>query len=202
MLIKNLYCLFLLVFILFSHQAVGQFAKGDLLLGGGFGFSTLRHSSSYNDPILTQFNIHLEPQIERFISARSSIGVVPHINLYWGNGFSTNYSGIGGGMGLFFRRYFSITDKFLVFVQPTATYLKDTEIGYESGHHRFLLSVIPGAAYRFNNRWMVELRLGGITQEWRKNDIGTENEQSIRQFDFGIQTNSTLGLFYIISKKP
>jgi hypothetical protein len=199
---KNLFCLISLFFILFAHQAVGQFTKGDILLGGGIGFYSLRYSADHHDEPITQLNIDLQPKTALFLGSRSAIGLIPNINLSWSISNAYTFKRHAGGMGLFFRRYFPFSDNLLAFVQPTATYLKNTDFDRELGHDRFLLSVIPGAAYKFNNRWMVELTLGGITQEWRNNDIGSDNEQNISQFSFDIQANSTLGLIYIISKKP
>ena len=199
MLIKNLYCLFLLAFTLFAHQAMGQFTKGDVMLGGSFDIDVSRNSNSTSTFSYTY--VSLDPQIGRFVNSRSAIGVMPSLYFNWSTPDSPDSFRSGGGMGVFYRRYFKISEKVLAFVQPTTTYLRDFR--GQSGFNRFRISVIPGAAYRFNNRWMAELNLGGITQEWRKDGIGMEYEGNINQFSFNLITNSTLGLFYLIpAKKP
>ncbi|WP_158856086.1 hypothetical protein [Lunatibacter salilacus] len=197
MLSKYSYCLLLFIFTLFAHQTMAQFTKGEVLLGGSFGFGVSRHSSSTFTN--SQTNLSLQPQIGRFMSSRSAVGIMPTLYLSWYTPESPDSFRSSGGMGLFFRRYFKISDKVLAFVQPTATYL--TGFGSEPGHNQFRISVNPGAAYRFNSRWMAELNLGGIAQEWRKDGIGMDNELTVNQFSFNILTNSNLGLFFIISAK-
>jgi hypothetical protein len=194
---KNSVFLLVLLFTIFTQQTMAQFAKGEIMLGGSFGFDASRNSSSTFTN--GQTNISLQPQIGRFMSSRSAVGIIPTLYLSWFTPESPDSFKSSGGMGLFFRRYFKISDKVLAFFQPTATYL--TGFGSEPGHNQFRISVNPGAAYRFNSRWMAELNLGGIAQEWRKSEIGMENELTVNQFSFNILTNSNLGLFYIISAK-
>lgn len=167
------------------------------MLGGSFGFDASKNASSTFTN--GQTNISLQPQIGRFMSSRSAMGIIPTLYLSWYTPDSPDRFRSSGGMGFFFRRYFKISDNVLAFVQPTATYL--TGFGSEPGHNQFRISVNPGAAYRFNSRWMAELNLGGIAQEWRKSGIGMENELTVNRFSFNILTNSNLGLFYIISAK-
>jgi hypothetical protein len=197
--LKYAYYLFLFIFTLFSHHTMAQFTKGEVMLGGSFGFGITGHSGSSVSSSHTYLS--LQPQIGRFMSSRSAIGLIPTLYMSWYTPESPDRFKSGGGMGLFFRRYFKISDKVLAFVQPTAAYL--TDFGYEPGHNQFRISVNPGAAYRFNSRWMAELNLGGIAKEWRKSGIGMENELTVNQFSFNILTNSNLGLFYLISvRKP
>ena len=193
----------LLIFVLGISGAYAQFDKGDLFVGGNFGFS-INNNESSNPSSSTQYSINLNPNLGYFISDRSAIGVIPQISFFKSTTTTSTDTKItrkdvSGGIGLFYRRYFPVIDNFYIFLEPRAIFNMDL-VGNESPNY-FGVSLMPGASYKISNKWMVEANFGGIAYNTTYGDIWTNQAYNNSRFSFDLITANSIGIIYFINQK-
>ncbi|MBD3627159.1 hypothetical protein [Cyclobacterium sp.] len=198
---KHLFLLFILVFGI--SNAFAQFNKGDKFAGGSFGLS-VNTSEIIAQSNLSEFSIHLNPNFGFFVSESAAIGLIPQIN--FSRSTSTNVNGgksttnsLSGGMGVFYRKYFTVAENFFLFFEPGAVYTG--AIKRDDGFNNFSLSISPGAAYKISPKWMVEATLGGLLYTRSLNQLGTDQENINSQFAFDFITTNSIGIIYFFKQK-
>lgn len=188
------YCLFALVVALSVQDAFAQFHKGDKFIGGGLSFE-VRRSQIFP----TTTHLGLQPQLGVFLSANDAIGITPILSINWAqSGHASRHS---GGLSVFYRRYFSLSEKLYAHVGPSISYV--TNLSSDYPHSDFAISLSPGLAYRLNDRWMFDVSLGGISYSRSKvqNDIGDEIKYGYFRANFS--SDSIVSIIYLFpSKKP
>lgn len=198
---KHLFLIF--IFVSGFSNAFAQFNIGDKFVGGSFGLS-INTSEIIAQSNISEFNIHLNPNFGFFVSESAAIGLIPQIN--FSRRSSTNVNGgesktnsLSGGMGVFYRKYFTVVDNFYLFFEPRAVYIGS--IIRDDGFSNFSLSISPGAAYRISPRWMVEASLGGLLYTRSLNQSGTDQENINSRFAFDLITTNSIGIIYFFKQK-
>ncbi|NHE59903.1 outer membrane beta-barrel protein [Cyclobacterium plantarum] len=198
---KHLFLLF--IFVSGISNAFAQFNKGDKFAGGSFGLS-INTSEVIAQSNNSNFSIHLNPNLGFFVSESAAIGLIPQIN--FSRSTSTNVNGgksttnsLSGGMGVFYRKYFTVAENFSLFFEPRAVYTG--AIIRDDGFNNFSLSISPGAAYRISSKWMVEATLGGLLYSRSLDQLGTDQESSDSRFAFDLITTNSVGLIYFFKQK-
>lgn len=194
--------LFLLIFVSGFTNAFAQFNKGDWFVGGSFGlsFNTSKLSIHRNT---SDFNINLDPSLGYFFSESAAIGFVPQISfntssvsdVNTGN-YSTNK--VSGGMGIFYRKYFTVADKFYLFFEPRLMYIGSNMQDEDFRYVR--LSISPGAAYRISPKWMVEASLGGLLYSRSVYSSGFDQESKDSRLSFDLITTNSIGIVYFFKQ--
>ncbi|GEO22370.1 outer membrane beta-barrel protein [Cyclobacterium qasimii] len=197
------HCLLLLFFISGISSAFAQFDKGDLYVGGNFGLSIDTRESS-NPGSSSQYSINLNPNLGYFISDRSVIGVIPQVS-FFRSATTTSMNtkiiseNVKGGIGLFYRRYFPVIDNFYLFLEPKAMFNRTFK--GENNPNYLGFSLAPGASYRINGKWMVEMTLGGLVYNYTYTNSGTNQEYDDKRIAFDLITANSIGIVYFINQK-
>lgn len=194
--------LLFLIFISGISSAFAQFNQGDKFAGGSFGFSltTSKITSQRNS---SDFNINLNPSLGYFFSESAAIGFVPQISYVRSsvsevNSEKYNTNRLSGGMGVFYRKYFTVADKFYLFFEPRVMYIGSI---IQDEDFRYLnMSISPGAAYRLSPKWMVEATLGGF--QYTRSFYGSEPDLETKdsRFTFDLITTNSIGIVYFIKQ--
>jgi hypothetical protein len=178
---KHFYLLLFFFAIVLCSQA--QIKKGDILLGGNFGFST----SSSNPSNGKQSNFNVSPHIGKAVQDNLVVG----INLIYGHNSSSNMSytskGDFYGAGIFVRKYKYLGSGFSVFMEGGlgGTYNKQDNInptGYTSNKtktYSINAHFDPGVAYAISKRVQVETGF---------QDLVTANYSHSKNTDYDIST--------------
>ncbi|WP_339924292.1 outer membrane beta-barrel protein [uncultured Cyclobacterium sp.] len=195
--------LLLLFFISGVSTAFAQFDKGDLFVGGNFGFS-INTTENSNPGRSTYLAINLSPNLGYFISDLSVIGINPQVNFYRNKNITSSNekissNSVSGGIGLFYRRYFPVVDNFYLFLEPKASY--NSSFDEENKPKSFGFSLSPGASYKISPKWMVEAALGGLVYHKSYNSSGTNQGYDDSRFAFDLISTNSIGIVYFINQK-
>ncbi|MDN3688353.1 outer membrane beta-barrel protein [Cyclobacterium jeungdonense] len=194
--------LLILIFVSGFSNAFAQFNRGDWFAGGSFGlsFNTSELSAQRNS---SDFNINLDPNLGYFISESAAIGFVPQISFSRSSVSDVNMENsstnrLSGGMGIFYRKYFTVADKFHLFFEPRLMYIGSNLEGEDFRYLR--LSISPGAAYRISPKWMVEASLGGLLYSRSVYSSGSDQESKDSRFTFDLITTNSIGIVYFFKQ--
>lgn len=110
--------------LLFAQHSQAQIEKGNILLGGAIGFT------NYEVPVTNVGNSkhpfsNLTLQVGSFIQDNKVIGVIAHYDHYYNeSGFNpSGYDRLNGyGLGVFYRQYYHLNRKFLLFGEGDLEY--------------------------------------------------------------------------------
>lgn len=199
-----------LLLLLFFSNSFAQFQKGDKVLGVGLNFQS--YTNEINSGVIPQtnkstgFNLSAELGLAKkenrlngfFINSGYANSKIEYTTQPTGNSTS-NFSTIG--TGYFTRRYKSLGKSFFVFGEgragfnysnqnnPSTTANKLKSYGVNAG-------IYPGIAYKFNNRFFLEVKLGDfISIGYSRQEItGTNNR---KDFQSSFSLASSLGLGYL-----
>lgn len=207
---KKKFLLLNLLLLLFFSNTIAQFQKGDKVLGFGLNFQS--YTNEINSGVIPQtnkstgINISLELGFAKkenrlngfFINGGYANSKIEYSTQPISNSTS-NFSTIG--TGYFTRRYKSLGKSFFVFGEgragfnysnqnnPSNTANKLKSYGVNAG-------IYPGIAYKFNNRFFLEVKLGDfISIGYSRQEItGTNNR---KDFQSSFSLASSLGLGYL-----
>lgn len=165
-----------------------QISKGSKLIGGSFSFSTNTDDRSGGNTIDTKGNSwNFSPQFGKAIKSNRILGVFANLGgrkyeqLTSTTGFDRVTNRSYGG-GFFYRRYFPLSNKFLLFANAAlgGNFEKqewyevngtNTRLSQKSRLTRAGLNITPGIAYAATKKIFLELafsELIGVTYENRK----------------------------------
>ena len=216
---KKTLSIFPLLLIYFGVNA--QLEQGNVSLGGSFSFST---RNIYDDNPSGDVNINsngfsFRPRIGYLVSDRAIFGlgfeVYTHSNDIQENSLTRKYNTTSFSVEPFYRYYFSVGDKFGLFLHSAVSYgfskTKNSEtndLGTSETAitgRRFGLGVWPGINYFINNKWAVEAGFGGIGYSIAKNKSDGETsdaESKMNGFhaNFGISSFS-LGVKFFLDRQ-
>ena len=195
---------YLLVFLFFVPFTVfGQFSKGTVATGGYVSYTSIAQNSGGNDTPATSY-FTLSPTVAMFVAPSFSVGAFvqlytqnsPTINIYT-NLFEDQKS-VSQIYGLFARKYFSLSDKFLISVNgEIGAGSRKTNGDSGTKVNQFLISVSPVFTFLPHEKWGIEARIGQLSY--------TTNSQqnpyySSDRFDADLG-GLTFGLNYYINRK-
>lgn len=202
----------LLVFstvVLLTINANAQFQKGNKLLG--FGFNAGSNTMEQQSINVTQINK------EKLFNLSVELGLAVKPNLVTGfylNGgtgtleteyrtpsstiYKSKLQNMGGG--LFIRKYKNIKGDFFVFGEARAgvsySETKNTVSDFiEYKRNTISAGLYPGIAYKWNNRFLLELRFADLVSLNYNQQNGFNGSAAVNQKNFNI--GSSLGLGYL-----
>lgn len=101
-------------------------------------------------------------------------------------------------MGIFYRKYFTVADKFYLFFEPRLMYIGSNMQDEDFRYVR--LSISPGAAYRISPKWMVEASLGGLLYSRSVYSSGSDQESKDSRLSFDLITTNSIGIVYFFKQ--
>lgn len=188
-----------------------QFQKGNKVLGFGFGLSTGKGESQNSQ--FTQTNT------SNSVNGTFELGFATKENklhgFYIGNSYSQNKSETNQpfstntkttfqsySAGYFTRMYKSIGKNFYVFgdIRGGYSYAQSKNINtIESTQktHGINAAFFPGITYKWNNRFLLEVRTGDFISVAYNNSTSTNNANSQKFVSNSFSINSSLGLGFL-----
>lgn len=203
----------MIIFTILSFQSFGQFTKGDKVLSGSFSLSGQRASESPNGGainkatsfsitplfgILLNENLEIGLQVGYFSSKYERNTTTPIIDTWGSRGMT---------VGLYARRYFVITDKFLFSmtgnigynfgktVYETINTITNETTKSEDENSGFGVTLKPSFIFFPSYNWAFFASIGDISYSYSSNDDQKENLFNV---DYGI---INLGLSYYFRQK-
>ncbi len=191
---KKILAVGILAFVAYYSQA--QTAKGNMMIGGSFGFGSTSYEGS--------------PDKNNFFSFSPSFGYFVSDNLAVGSGLSFTHNSTSSGInqnsnnsfGLTpFVRYYKFTsnEKFAFFGQATlgiSTYRNESGTSVSKGTG-MSFSVAPGFSYFFTNHWAMDLSLAGLGVSSSNPNGASNNSSSI---GLTLSMSPSIGLRYHFGK--
>ena len=193
--------LFLLLFSL-PLTTYGQFTKGDIFLGGSFGFSTRNSEDNLPSNYVKSNIFSLQPQFGYFLNNKLALG---------GNlGFSTiNQEAItpngtrflndsrGITIGFILRRYFQISDKFFISIDGNTYFENRVTNAASTSKSNFIgIDLSPVFSFFPSNNWAIEAGIGSISYEHVNHESGSNT--NIFEMNYG---SLNLGLTYFFRRE-
>jgi len=168
-----------LIAILLPLTSLGQFTKGDKLIGGRLSLYTQRAPGSPNGsyaPKVIDFSVL--PEIGIFLNEKFAIG--GNIGYFLRKeeviifpGTTSNNDSHGISVGLFLRRYFKISDNFFISLDGNSFYQKDVSENSSSSETKSYsigVSVRPVFSFLPSKNWGLEAGIGNISFYHTKNE--------------------------------
>lgn len=191
---KKILAMGILVFVAYYSQA--QTAKGNMMIGGSFGFGSTSYEGAPNKYNTFSFS----PSFGYFVSDNLAVGSglsFTHNSTSNGTNQSTDNS---FGLSPFVRYYkFTSNEKFAFFAQAIVgltSYRNETGTSVTKGS-RVSLNIAPGFSYFFTNHWAMDLSLSGFSI-FGNNPNGNGNNSSTVQLDLSL--SPSIGLRYHFGK--
>lgn len=163
------YLLLLLFLVPFSVSA--QFTKGTIVLGGNISFTSIKQNINTADYPSSNY-LTVNPSIGTFISSSFSVGVfgqissqkTPNINVVT-NLFESQKS-VSQIYGVFARKYFSISDNFMISLNGKAGLGSNTRNGdSDNKTNQLLISISPALTFLPHAKWGIEAGFGQVSYE-------------------------------------
>ncbi len=184
----------------FSFIASAQFNKGDVLLGGGLGYSSYKFSDGINpDQKNTGANISLS--LGKAVKNNAVFG----ISLYYNPGSYTNNTSTGYvnyktsrySAGVFYRMYKSLGKDFYLFGTAGLGYNGSSTSGKDSTGAENLsgtsnggsISFVPGLAYRLSKKAFLEVMIPNLFSASYSSQKTTQSGQTTTEDSFSIGAN-------------
>lgn len=185
------------ILVLFTTTVKAQTAKGNMVIGGSFRFSSNTQQTTNDDLKSSSFGI--SPSFGYFVSDNFAVGVNGGFN-------SINYSNddkqTSFNFGPFVRYYKFIADDKFAFTADAGfgfgSGKYDSELNVDSKTSSFNLYVSPGFAYFFSPKWSLDFQLQGISYSRNDPNKDVDNDKNAN-FTFGVSSfNPSLGFRYFI----
>ncbi|MCD9018358.1 porin family protein [Parachryseolinea silvisoli] len=188
-----------------AGYAQAQTTAGNMLLGGGIGYTSQKQETAGDDATNNTFSF--TPSFGYFVADNFAVG----LNLDFASSNRENWDEFNGEYKvtdfLFepFARYYMFTpnDKFAFFVEGALGFGSrkvDPEDFDETKSGMFRFRASPGFAYFISDKWSLDFELSGISYtsvDPDKDSDSDDDKQS--EFVFGVDSfNPTLGFRYII----
>ncbi len=205
---KQKFLLNCVIALIFSSSAIAQFQKGDKVLGFGLNISASKSeqtgSQQYSNN-LSSFGLSTglgfavnEHQLHGFfVNGNYGISKSKYPNQPTANSKSDNYN---FGAGYFTKIYKPLGKNFFVFGEVDAGFSyseqKQGVAPQSQKQYGVSVSLYPGIAYKWSNRFLLEARFGDFVSIGysRNENISSNNDRSISN-NFGL--SSSLGLGYL-----
>ena len=203
--------LLLIVLLTFSSLSFAQLQKGNILLGGGVGYSNqnIDHeaNASYKSSSFT-----FSPQAGFFLHDNLALG----LNLSYNNHSTTNESGSSTtefsssqfGLGPFLRKYFPMGEQFALFGQVDLGYQFGKQENSTGGQNikRDINALRLGTGLGFSffpKDWIsVDLTINPLSYTHLKVKDDESTVSKTNNFDFSLNTTSlSLGAYFFINRK-
>ncbi|MBT1708520.1 outer membrane beta-barrel protein [Fulvivirgaceae bacterium PWU5] len=188
-----------------------QTTAGRMLIGGNVGYTSQKNESSLGDTKVTSFNVN--PQFGYFVADHLAVGL--YVGYYNQN---VNYPDPFTGDGEFESKYYSTSllpfvryyiftpnEKF-AFYAEARTGIGFTRTDYEAVDEKikgryFSAQLAPGFSYFFNEKWALDLQLGGISYYSSNSNIDSDAENK-KGSAFNIEASLTpaLGFRYFMGQ--
>ncbi|MGB8194106.1 MAG: outer membrane beta-barrel protein [Chitinophagaceae bacterium] len=205
---KKIITLALISFVLIASKADAQLKKGEKMLGGSIAISTQKSETEF-------------PGFPASETKQTSISILPQL----GFGLGSNWiAGINAGVnytkaeegtetmkiniytiGVFARKFHPVGERFGFFGEASAAYGRGTSKFENASTKRnnttFGVSVVPGAYFRANRRFIIEAGIGGIqylhaVSEPSNPNVPAKSTSDI--FNFSLTDNLSLGFKVIL----
>ncbi|GAB3217659.1 outer membrane beta-barrel protein [Algoriphagus aestuariicola] len=161
---------YLFVFLFLAPFTVfAQFSKGTLAIGGNVSYTSISASSSDNSTPATHY-FTLSPTVATFVAPSFSVGAFvqlytqnsPTLNIY--TNLFEDQKTVSQIYGVFARKYFSVSDKFLISLNgKVGAGSRTTDGESDSKVNQFVVSVGPVLTFLPHERWGVEASFGEIS---------------------------------------
>ncbi|NBW37398.1 MAG: porin family protein [Cytophagia bacterium] len=185
------------ILVLFTTTVKAQTAKGNMVIGGSFRFSSTTQQTTNDDLKSSSFGI--SPSFGYFVSDNLAVGVNVGFN-------SVNYTNDDKqsefDFGPFVRYYKFIADDKFAFTADAGFGLGsgkyDSQLSGERKTSSFNVYVSPGFAYFFSPKWSLDFQLQGISYSTNDPNKDADNDKG-SYFTFGVSSFSpSLGFRYFI----
>lgn len=188
-----------------AGYAQAQTSAGNMLLGGGIGYTSQKQESAGDDASNNTFSF--TPSFGYFVADNFAVG----LNLNFSTSSRENWDNIADEYTynefLFepFARYYMFTpnEKFAFFAEGALGFGSnkyDADGGGEQKGNLFRFRVSPGFAYFISDKWSLDFQLSGISytsMDPNKDSDADDDKQS--EFVFGVDSfNPSLGFRYVI----
>lgn len=188
---------FVFVFLITTTCVYSQTSSGNMMLGGGFEFSSVaRQSGNANDASSFTFF----PSFGYFVSDNLAVGASLSLgSTRTGTGTNKEVT-TAFSFGPFARYYlFTSNEQFAFFGQAGlnfGTQKTDPAFGGVAKGNFFSFAVSPGAAFFFNERWALELAITGFAISSTDPNTSNDNDK-VTRVNFDISSFSPqLGFRY------
>jgi opacity protein-like surface antigen len=188
-----------------ASYAQAQTTAGNMLLGGGIGYTSQKYETAGDDATDNTFSF--TPSFGYFVADNFAVG----LNLTYSSNKRENMDNFDGELKttefLFepFARYYMFTpnDKFAFFAEGGLGFgsrKQDPEDLDETKASMFRFRVSPGFAYFISDKWSLDFQLSGISYtSYDPNTDSDSDDDKQSEFVFGVDSfNPTLGFRYII----
>jgi hypothetical protein len=194
--------LFTLLFLI-PFTVSAQFSKGTVAIGGNVSYTSIAQNSGDNDAPATNY-FTLSPTVAMFIAPSFSVGAFvqlysqnsPTINIYT-NLFEDRKT-VSQIYGVFARKYFPLSDKFLISVDgKIGAGSRKTNGDSDTKVNQFLVSVSPVFTFLPHEKWGIEARIGQLSYTTNSQQNPYYNSDQFNA-DLG---GLTFGVNYYIGRK-
>lgn len=197
---KKVLSISVLLTVLSLSCVFAQVSSGTKMIGGGVAFTSYNEETGASSDFKSS-GFSLEPSLGYFVSENLAVGLnLGFESSIQDNGFSKErFSGFS--VGPFARLYkFTSNDKFAFFGEAAVLFgsqKNDPDGPGETKSSSLNFSISPGFAYFFNEKWVIDLKLRGIsfTSVDPNKDVDNDKESI---FIFGPNSfNPSLGFRFL-----
>lgn len=177
----------ILLLLLLPLMALGQFAKGDKLIGGTLGLTSQRATDSPNGSYSRKVtNFSIMPRVGFFLNEKFALGGT--FGYYLGKDeVSSSYS---YSAGLLLRRYFTISENFFLSIEATPSYRRAN-----TNYHSIGILARPVLSFFPSKNWELEAGIGRVGYTYM-------NDNGIDVYVFNLDVGSlNFGLNYYLRNK-
>jgi hypothetical protein len=213
--LKFMKCTILATVLLLSMSASAQFQKGNKVLGFGLGFSSGKGETQNSSSAPVNKNNSFNGSLELGFAAKenrlhgffagASAGQNKSESRPPANTVSKNESQSFNG-GYFTRMYKSLGKGFYVFGDLRGGYFysqnKNINTNFSTVEntqktHAVNVSAFPGIAYKWSNRFLLEVRTGDLISIGYNRSINSNNSNNEKFVSNSFSFNSSLGLGFL-----
>lgn len=190
------------VAIAFVLSANAQITKGSILLGGSIGINT--NSTENQNGEFSSNSFFISPQIGYTVKNNNVWGL--RLTYSKNNNQVQNFpetEGSGYGGGIFFRKYFPLSNRFNLLGEANANYAssnQDNGVNTEYKANATGLSLFPGISFTVNKRFHLEalltdlFRINYLTEKITDKSGPSTTEYNNKSFSIGTNLSSQMPL--------
>jgi hypothetical protein len=198
----------MLVSCVFSFAAVAQVTKGDLLLGGSFGFVSANNGNGTNSSTVS--NVNFYPRINLGVGDNSIIGTKLGYNYSSNNGGSGSNKSHNNAfsVALFYKKLLPIKGKLGWYPEIDANFFTSkNKVEDFAGStttfssHGFGAAIVPGLYYTIGPKFLINVDFGGLGYNQSKGKLNSGATSTSRNFQLALFQNFNFGFDVIIGSK-
>ena len=193
--------------LLFVTASLAQIDKGDILLGGTFGFGNTNATSGTTT---TSSNANLHPRLGYAIGRNSVLSLALGYNYGKSKDVTSNQGSRLNAFsaGVSWQKFFPIKDKVGWYTDLSATYTNGKikyQIGssspYESKSNGYAAAANPGIYFMPTPSLLLTSNVGGVSYGYSKDKVGGQPTAKTSNFSINFLSYFGFGVVFIINKK-